>query len=90
VAHASAQALAHASPNSRVGKIAAYQAANAVAVVAEDAAKQAAATYQSDLQALKTDNARLAADGAALALKPGDPTRGVTLRSVLRLGSCER
>ena len=40
-AHASAKALANASPNSRVGKIAAYRDANAASVTAaEDAATQ--------------------------------------------------
>ncbi len=43
-AHASATALANASPNSRVGKIAAYRDANAASLTAADAADEAAAT----------------------------------------------
>ncbi|MGH6960944.1 MAG: hypothetical protein ACREE7_10705, partial [Dongiaceae bacterium] len=46
-AHASETALAHASPNSRVGKIAAYKAA----ALAAQAADQAVADAQADLDA---------------------------------------
>ena len=68
-AHASAKALANASPNSRVGKIAAYRDANAASVTAaEDAAEAAAtaATAQADADAAAADaaEAQAAADAA--------------------------
>jgi hypothetical protein len=80
-AHASAQALAHASPNSRVGKIAAYRDANAAALTAATTATETANTAVEARQAAlaaspvynqavldaqtAADNLKLAADALA-------------------------
>jgi len=64
--HASAQALANASPNSRVGKIAAYRDANALAVTAAEAAAMAEESAVAALEAAAnkpvTDEVRNAVD----------------------------
>ncbi len=54
-AHASANAFAHASPNSRVGKIAAYAAASGAATAAQDKVTQAVADVQAAQEAFDAD-----------------------------------
>lgn len=65
-AHASDTALAHASPNSRVGKIAAYKAAALAAKTANQAVTNAQATVDTDKQAVTADKQALANAQAAL------------------------
>lgn len=54
-AHASARAFAHASPNSRVGRIAAYAAASSASTAAQDKVTQAEAGVQAAQDALDAD-----------------------------------
>ena len=80
-AHASNQAFAHASPNSRIGKIKAYYLANQALGAAQtalqtaiEAASAANALVVTDQTKLTTDNAQLLKDQAALKLAPNDTT----------------
>ena len=64
-AHASPNAFANASPNSRVGKIAAYQAANAAFTKALSSACQSSSACGSALTAFDTAKANYAANPTA-------------------------
>src|SRR5215475_5581127 len=77
-AHASPQALAHASPNSRVGKIAAYKNAALAAQPADQAVADAQSAVDTATKAVDDATAALAAANTT-----GDPAQIATAQSAL-------